>query len=102
MPVKKTFPAVHPGEILGDWLTDFAITRYRLAADLGVDATAIGNIVRGKRSITAEMDVMLSRFFSMTPGFWLSLQMDYDLQRTIEEKSATINRRVKRLKQTAA
>jgi len=102
MPVKKTFPVVHPGEILGDWLTDFSITRYRLAADLGVDATAIGNIVRGKRSITAEMDVMLSRFFSMTPGFWLSLQMDYDLQRTIEEKSATINRRVKRLKQTAA
>jgi addiction module HigA family antidote len=56
------------------------ITQYRLAKEIGVPQRRIGEIVAGKRGITADTGLRLSRFFRMSAGFWIGLQADYDRQ----------------------
>ena len=74
-------PNIHPGEILKlDFLEPLNITLYRLSKDLGVAQTRIGEILVGKRSITADTALRLSRYFGNSPQFWLNLQTDYDLR----------------------
>ena len=69
----------HPGEILlEEFLKPMGITQYRLAKEIGVPQRRIGEIVAGNRSVTADTGLRLSRFFDMTEGFWIGLQMDYD------------------------
>lgn len=73
-------PNVHPGEILAeDFLEPLGITKNALAMSIDVPATRIGEIVRGKRAITADTDIRLSIFFGTTEGYWLRLQAAYDL-----------------------
>ncbi|XTI71627.1 HigA family addiction module antitoxin [Acidithiobacillus sp. AC3] len=75
----KTAP-VHPGEILmEDFLKPMGITQYRLAKEIGVPQRRIGEIVSGKRAITPDTALRLSRFFRMNDGFWIGLQTDWDL-----------------------
>jgi addiction module HigA family antidote len=59
-------------------LTPAGLTKYRLAKGIGVPAQRIGDIVSGKRSITADTDLCLCRFFGQSDGWWLRLQADYD------------------------
>ena len=54
------------------------LTNYRLAKEIDVPAQRIGDIIAGKRGITAETDLRLCRFFGLTDGWWLRLQGDYD------------------------
>jgi len=54
------------------------ITQYRLAKEIGVPQRRIGEIVAGKRAVTADTGLRLSRFFAMSDGFWIGLPMDYD------------------------
>jgi addiction module HigA family antidote len=69
----------HPGEILmEEFLKPMGITQYRLAKEIGVPQRRIGEIVAGTRGITADTGLRLSRFFGMSEGFWIGLQMDYD------------------------
>jgi len=76
----KKIPPVHPGEILlEEFLKPMDLSQNRLALDLGVPPRRINEIVLGKRSITADTALRLSRYFKMSPQFWLGLQMDYDL-----------------------
>lgn len=76
---KKLAP-VHPGEILlGEFLQPMSLSQNRLALALGVPPRRINEIVLGKRSVTADTALRLGRYFSMSPKFWLGLQMDYDL-----------------------
>ena len=56
------------------------ITQYRLARAIGVDARRIHAIVHGERSISAETALLLSRYFGNSPGFWMGLQTQYDLE----------------------
>ena len=80
---KKKLPPIHPGEILMDeFLEPMGISQYRLAKDISVPPRRINEIVHGKRSITADTALRLGRFFSMSPQFWLNLQMRYDLEVT--------------------
>ncbi|GAB4357918.1 MAG: HigA family addiction module antitoxin [Methylohalobius crimeensis] len=73
-------PPVHPGEILlEEFLKPMGITQYRLAKEIGVPQRRIGEIVAGKRSITPDTGLRLSRFFGMSDGFWVGLQTDYDM-----------------------
>lgn len=75
----RKVPYPHPGEILSEeFLKPMGITQYRLAKEIGVPQRRIGEIVAGKRSITADTGLRLSKFFGMSIGFWIGLQMDYD------------------------
>jgi len=70
---------VPPGEILAhEFLEPLAITPYRLAKSIGVPQQRVGEILAGRRSITADTGLRLSRFFGMSDGFWIGLQADYD------------------------
>ena len=77
---------IHPGEILNEeFLIPLGITQYRLAKSIGVDARRIHAIVHGKRAITAETALLLSRFFGNSAEFWIGLQSQYDLE-TAEDR----------------
>lgn len=75
----RTIPYPHPGDILlHEFLEPMGITQYRLAKEIGVSQRRIGEVVAGKRSVTADTGLRLSRFFSVSDGFWIGLQADYD------------------------
>jgi len=78
---KRSMPPVHPGEILmEDFLKPMGITQYRLAKSIGVPQRRIGEIVAGKRSITADTALRLARFFGTDSQSWMNLQAHYDLE----------------------
>jgi len=71
----------HPGEMLAEeFLKPMGISNYRLAKAIGVPAQRIGEIVSGRRSVTADTDLRLCRFFGLSDGWWLRLQADYDTE----------------------
>jgi len=71
---------LHPGEILQkEFLEPLGLSQNRLAMALHVPARRINEIVLGKRRVTADTALRLSRYFRMSPQFWLGLQMDYEL-----------------------
>jgi addiction module HigA family antidote len=77
---KKRLSPVHPGEILlEEFLLPMQISQYRLARDISVPPRRINEIVHGKRSISADTALRLSRFFGTSERFWLNLQNQYDL-----------------------
>lgn len=80
-----TSPRAHdpitPGEILlTEFLEPLGITQYRLAQATGLPQTRISEIVRGKRSITIETALRLSRALGVDDRFWINIQADYDLE----------------------
>ncbi len=76
----KKLPPVHPGEILQkEFLDPLGLSQNKLAMALHVPARRINEIVLGKRGVTADTALRLSRYFGMSPQFWLGLQMDYEL-----------------------
>jgi addiction module HigA family antidote len=84
---------VTPGELLlEDFLVPMGISQYRLAKEIGVPAQRIGEIVAGKRSIIAETDLRLRRFFGLSNGYWLRAQVPYDTEGAAEELAKTLDR----------
>ncbi len=72
---------VTPGEILlEEFLKPMGLSQYRLAKEIGVPAQRIGDIVAGKRTITADTDLRLCRFFGLSNGYWLRAQAAYDTE----------------------
>ena len=80
-------PPAHPGHILRDlYLSPLGISNTKLAQTLGVSRKAISSIVNGRKSVTPEMALRLSRAFPNTsPEFWLNLQKNYDLWHVAHE-----------------
>ena len=78
------------------------LSQYRLARDIGVPALRISQIVRGKRSITADTAMRLARYFGTSAVVWLRLQARYDLEVAEARLAKRINREVKVLKQPQA
>jgi len=77
---KKLAP-VTPGEMLfEEFLKPMGISQYRLAKEIGVPAQRIGEIVAGRRAITADTDLRLCRFFGLSEGWWLRGQVRYDTE----------------------
>ena len=77
----------HPGEILREeFLIPLKITAYRLSMELKIPQTRISQILKGKRSITADTALRLSNYFGNSAKFWLGLQDDYDLEEEYREK----------------
>ena len=78
---KKMLAPIHPGEILmEEFLKPLGISQYKLAKDINVPARRINEIVHGKRSITPDTALRLSRYFNLSERFWLNLQARYDLE----------------------
>lgn len=76
---------VTPGNLLREeFLVPMGLTQYRLAKEIGVPAQRIGEIVAGKRAITADTDLRLCRFFGLSNGYWLRAQAAYDTEVTGE------------------
>lgn len=77
----KKLKPVSPGEMLSEeFLKPLDMSKYRLAKEIGVPAQRVGEIVAGKRTITADTDLRLCRFFGLSDGWWLKLQADYDTE----------------------
>jgi addiction module HigA family antidote len=72
---------VSPGELLmEEFLVPMGISQYRLAKEIGVPAQRIGEIVAGKRAITADTDLRLCKFFGLSNGYWLRAQVALDVE----------------------
>lgn len=79
-------PNIHPGEILlEEFLKPGNISNYRLAKEINVSQTKISEIIRGKRAITADTALRLSKYFGNSAKFWLGLQVDYNLEEQKEK-----------------
>jgi addiction module HigA family antidote len=95
----RDYPPIHPGEILlEEFMKPMKLSQYRLAKDIHVPPRRINEIVKGKRAITADTALRLSRFFGMSENFWLDLQSDYDLEKTREN----LHEEMKRIKPMSA
>lgn len=76
----------HPGIILSEaFLKPYRITAYRLAKDTHLDQTRISQILKGKRSISADTGLRLSKYFGMDESFWLQAQLTYDIAKEREK-----------------
>ncbi len=79
--VSKLLPPIHPGEILKlDFLDALEISQYRLAKAMHVPPRRINEIVQGKRGITADTALRLSKALGTTAAFWMNLQSRFDLE----------------------
>jgi len=78
--MRKLNPVI-PGELLRDeFLAPMGLSQYRVAKEIGVTAQRIGEIVSGKRAITADTDLRLCRFFGLSNGYWLRAHAAYDTE----------------------
>lgn len=92
----KTMEPIHPGEILSEeFLKPLNVSQYKPAKDINVPARRINEIVHGKRSITADTALRLSRYFGLSERFWLNLQSRYDLETEKEKLKGRIEEEVK-------
>lgn len=89
------FGPLHPGEVLiEEYLKPLGISQNKLALNMHVPAQRISDIINGKRAITADTALRLSKVIGTTAEFWMSLQMDYDLQKTRMNCGKTIDKEV--------
>jgi addiction module HigA family antidote len=96
MRTQRKLAPVHPGEILlEEFMKPLGLSQTRLGRDLGVSPRRINEIVHGKRSVTADTALRLSRFFGTSAKFWLGLQSDYDLDTASDRLADRILREVK-------
>ncbi len=81
MSEQQLLPPIHPGEILlEEFLQPMDVSQYRLAKDIGVPPRRINEIVHGKRGISADTALRLSRYFGLSERFWMNLQARYNLE----------------------
>lgn len=80
--MEERLTPIHPGEILlEEFLKPLEISQYRLAKEINVPARRINEIVLGKRAISADTALRLSRYFGLSERFWINLQARYDLEK---------------------
>ena len=99
----ELLPPIHPGEILNEeFLQPMGISQYRLAKEISVSPRRINQIVQGKRAITPDTALRLSRYFGMSERFWLNLQTRYDLEVTKDRLKGRLAKEVRVLAIPAA
>ncbi len=84
------FTPVHPGEVLKDELDEIGLTQSALATHIGVLPKTINEICRGKRGISAEMAMKLSKALGGSPQFWLNLQNNWEISQLDQRTYGTI------------
>ena len=88
----RILPNIHPGEVLlEEFLNPFGISAYKLAQDTRVPQTRISEIIHGKRKITADTAIRLSKYFGTSAEFWIGLQTDFDLEERRREIKSDID-----------
>jgi antitoxin HigA-1 len=93
MPLK--IAPVHPGDVLREeFLKPLNMSVNKLSLSLGVPATRMGEIVNGRRAVTADTALRLARFFGTTSEFWMNMQTGYELEMAKDKLSAIIERTV--------
>ena len=93
---------VTPGELLREeFLVPMGLTQYRVAKEIGVPAQRLGEIVAGRRAITADTDLRLCRFFGLSNGYWLRAQVEHDTEVAVRALAGKL-RRIKPWVGTAA
>lgn len=89
-------PPLHPGEMLREeFMKPLGLSANALALALRVPVTRVSEIVNERRSITADTALRLARYFRMSPGFWLRLQTQYDLEVAEDQFAAAIEQEVR-------
>ena len=89
----KTLPSIHPGEVLlEEFLMPLDISQNRLARAMGVPPRRINEIVHGKRAISADTAIRLSRAPGTSEQFWMGLQADYDLEEARKAAQSELNK----------
>ena len=92
---KTKLAPIHPGEILmEEFLKPMEISQYRLAKDISVPARRINEIVQGKRSITPDTALRLSKYFGLSERFWVNLQARYELETEKDKLKDRLDREV--------
>ena len=87
----RKLPPVTPGELLlEEFLKPMGISQYRLAKEIGVPAQRIGEIVAGRRAVTADTDLRLCRFFGLSNGYWLRAQAAHDTEMAQDALAKTL------------
>jgi antitoxin HigA-1 len=93
---ENRLPVIHPGEILiEEFLKPLEISQYRLAKDISVPARRINEIVHGKRAVSPDTALRLSRYFGLSERFWINLQSHYDLELEKERLKDRLDREVR-------
>ncbi len=93
---------IHPGEVLlEEFMRPLEVTAYRLSKDLEIPQTRISEILKGRRRISANTALRLSRYFGNSAKFWLGLQDDYDLEEELNKRKPEFQR-IKKRKNYAA
>ena len=86
-------PNIHPGEILlEEFLKPMELSAYKLSKDLGIPQTRTSQIIKGKRRITADTALRLSKYFGTSVKFWLGLQNDYDIEEEMKTLGVTLDK----------
>ena len=82
---------IHPGEILmEEFFIPLEITAYRLAKEIDIPQTRLSEILKGRRRITADTALRLSKYFGNSAKFWLGLQDDFDIEEEMTSKRKAI------------
>ncbi|MEY3898040.1 MAG: addiction module antidote protein HigA family [Verrucomicrobiota bacterium] len=93
LPILLHFP--HPGEILRtEFLEPMGVTQYRLALDLKIPHSRITAIIRGRRAVSPDTALRLSRYFGNSAEFWIGLQQEFDLRKARAETGKDIESQV--------
>lgn len=88
----KKIKNIHPGEILQEeFLLPLEISAYKLANDICIPQTRVSAILKGKRRITADTALRLSKYFGNSAKFWLGLQDDFDIEEEKTQKKTELN-----------
>ena len=88
---RRDFAPIHPGEVLlHDFMEPMGLSQYRVAKEIDVPPRRINEIVHGKRAITADTALRLSRYFGLSDTYWMNLQGLYDLQIAKEQLLGTL------------
>ena len=78
--MKNKIRNIHPGEVLQEeFLLPMGLSAYRLSKDIGIPQTRISEILKGRRRLTADTSLRLSKYFGNSAQFWMSLQNEFDL-----------------------
>jgi len=97
---KVAYPT--PGEILSEeFLKPMGISGYRLAKDIGVSQIRISEIISGKRAITVDTGLRLSKYFGLNDGFWTGLQLDYEAA-IAKDQMAKVLKKIEPFRSTVA
>lgn len=83
---------IHPGEILGEELSELGLSAARLARAIHVPANRISQILAGKRAISADTALRLGKWFGTGPQLWLNLQKAYELDLATQDAGGEIDR----------